>query len=119
MVPVYRPSGTVDLALAESLLVAAGIPYFVHNKYLSGLYPGAQIDVFGAIIMVPEAGWLPAREALAELLNDEQALPQAKPKPSYHPPSLGQLFHKLLAPIFGKPSPVESPQKKTPDVDPF
>jgi len=117
MVPVYRPDNPVDLALAESLLAAENIPYFVHNRYFSGLYSSAQIDNFiGATIMVPEAGLSQAREALADLLTDEQSPPsQQQPKSSCHPPSLGQLFRKLLAFVFGKPSPAESQEKKKAD----
>jgi len=72
MIPVYHPNNSSVLALAESLLGAEGIPYFVHNKHFGGLYPGVQLDLYNArTVMVPEADWLHAREALAPLLAAE------------------------------------------------
>ena len=73
MTPIYRPENPADLALAESILLAEGIPYFVHNRHFGGLYPGVSIGLFNVVtVMVPEAELLRAHEALAELLTTEE-----------------------------------------------
>ncbi|MDR2711279.1 MAG: DUF2007 domain-containing protein [Burkholderiales bacterium] len=100
MIPIYRPDNPVDLALAENLLMAEGIPYFVHNKHYGGLYPGVQIELLNArTVMVPEAFVLRAYEVLAALTTDEQELPPPPPSsPEDSRPrfSLGQMLHKLF-----------------------
>jgi hypothetical protein len=100
MIPIYRPDNPVDLALAESLLIAEDIPYFVHNKHFGGLYPGVQIELLNArTVMVPEAAALRAREVLAVLLTVEQEPPPVSPRPRL---SLGQIFRMLFeAVVFG------------------
>ena len=77
MVPIYKPENGVELALAESLLEAHGIPYFVHNGGFGGLYPGMQIDLYNVrTIMVPEAAAEDARDLLTHFLNgDDEAAP--------------------------------------------
>ncbi|MDR0770521.1 MAG: DUF2007 domain-containing protein [Burkholderiales bacterium] len=94
MIPIHRPDHPVDLALAESLLIAEGIPYFVHNKHFGGLYPGVQIELLNArTVMVPEAEALRAREVLADLLTAEPEPPPTSPRPRF---SLGQIFRMLF-----------------------
>ena len=76
MIPIYRPENGVELALAQSVLDAHAIPYFVHNGGFGGLYPGMQIDLYNVrTIMVPEAAEETAREVLAHFLDghDEPA----------------------------------------------
>jgi hypothetical protein len=69
MIRIYKPEDNVQLALAESILAAHGIPYFVHNRGFGGLYPGPQIDHYNdRTIMVPPSAAEVAREVLAELL---------------------------------------------------
>jgi hypothetical protein len=81
MIPICRPDNPADLALAESLLTAEGIPYFVHNRYFGGLFPYVQIRLLNNItVMTSEADALRAREALADLLQaSEPESPQAAP----------------------------------------
>ncbi|MDR2017135.1 MAG: DUF2007 domain-containing protein [Burkholderiales bacterium] len=94
MIPIYRPDNPVDLALAESLLMAEGVFYFVHNKDFGGLYPGAQIELFNVrTVMVPEEDVLRAREVLADLLTAEQEPPSVSPRPRF---SIGQVFRMLF-----------------------
>jgi hypothetical protein len=70
MIPLYRPGNPADLALAESLLIASDIPYFVHNHHFSGLYPGVQVELYNVCtIMVPEVAASEAHEVLQDLGN--------------------------------------------------
>jgi hypothetical protein len=40
--------------MAESLLMANDIPYYVHNQGYGGLYPGMQLDLLNVrTVMVP------------------------------------------------------------------
>lgn len=77
MVPIYQPESAVDLAIAESLLEARGIPFFVHNAGFGGLYPGPQIDLYNVrTIMVPPFAVNAAREILAQYLSHPPAVPR-------------------------------------------
>ena len=70
LVPVFRPEDGVELALAQSVLEAHGIPYFVHNGGFGGLYPGMQIDLYNVrTIMVPETAAEAAHDLLAHFLE--------------------------------------------------
>ena len=70
MVPVYRPENGVELALAESVLQAHGISYFVHNRGFGSLYPGMQIDLYNVrTIMAPAAAEEVARDVLTHFLD--------------------------------------------------
>ncbi|MDR2173090.1 MAG: DUF2007 domain-containing protein [Burkholderiales bacterium] len=94
MVPIYRPDNPIDLALAESLLIAEGIPYFVHNRHFGGLFPGVQIGLLNTrTVMVSEAEVLRARDVLADLLTVEQ-----EPLPTSPAPRLSwrQIFRMLF-----------------------
>jgi hypothetical protein len=69
MVPVFRPQNGVELAIAESVLCAHEIPYFVHNNGFGALYPGMQIDLYNQrTIMVPASAFDDARELLHQFL---------------------------------------------------
>jgi len=109
MVPVYRPDNPVDLALAESLLAAENIPYFVHNNHFGSLYPGVQIELFNVrTIMVADEDVFRSRKALADLLAPdlEPALPL----------SPGQIFRMLFEAIaFGWFFPAKRRKKEKPD----
>ena len=75
MTPVYHPESAIELAIAESLLEAHQIPYFVHNRGVAGLYPGIQLDLINArTILVPisAADW--AKDVLSEYLSDPSGL---------------------------------------------
>lgn len=75
MTPVYHPESAIELAIAESLLEAHGIPYFVHNRGYGGLYPGIQVDLINrrTILVPPSAGdW--AKDVLSEYLSDSSGL---------------------------------------------
>ncbi|MCL2309977.1 MAG: DUF2007 domain-containing protein [Proteobacteria bacterium] len=70
MIPIYQTDNPVDFALAESLLTSNGIPYFVHNRYFGGLYPGATIGLLNAqMIMVAEECAAEAEKILADFLR--------------------------------------------------
>jgi hypothetical protein len=72
MTPIYHPDNPVDLALAESLLNACDIPYFVHNRHFGSLYPGVQIDLLTTqTIMVADECAAEAKEILADLLKEK------------------------------------------------
>ena len=45
MISVYKPQTLIQLTMAESLLMANDIPYYVHNQGYGGLYPGMQLDL--------------------------------------------------------------------------
>jgi len=92
MIPIYQPDTAGDLALAESLLIAEGIPYFVHNRNFGGLYPGVQIGLPNVKIglynvstfMVREEDAARARDVLATLLTSvQEAPPVSRPRPSF------------------------------------
>jgi len=81
MLPVFRPTSLADLVVAESILAAEDIPYFVHNRHFGGLKPGVQIELYNVMtVMVPEAELLSAREALAVLSTPELESPRPSPK---------------------------------------
>ena len=83
MIPIYRPDNPADLALAESLLIAEGIPYFVHNNHFGGLYPGAQIDLYNnRTLMVSEADLFRASEVLEGLTTVPEPL-RPSPKQTF------------------------------------
>jgi hypothetical protein len=46
MALIYIPDGAWELALVICLLDAYSIPWFVHNHYFGGLYPGCQFDLY-------------------------------------------------------------------------
>lgn len=65
MISVFRPENPADLALAESMLTSNNIPCFVHNRHVSGLFPGIQIESYtDCSIMVPEEAASEAIELL-------------------------------------------------------
>ncbi len=71
MISVYRPETPTELALAESILEANGIPYFVHNAGLGSLYPGMQLHLLNTrTIMVPPSVAELAKEVLGHYLSD-------------------------------------------------
>jgi len=75
MVAVYRPQTLIELAVAESVLKANGIPYFVHDAGFGGLYPGIQLDLINVrTIMVPPSAVDLAREVLAHYVAEEPGL---------------------------------------------
>ncbi|MCL2297054.1 MAG: DUF2007 domain-containing protein [Proteobacteria bacterium] len=116
MIPIYRPDNPVDLALAESLLTAEDIPYFVHNKHLGGLFPGVQIELLNArTVMVPETEASRAREVLADLMTVEQEPPPTSPRPRL---SLGQIFRMLFeVVVFGWFFPAKRRRKDNDDTN--
>lgn len=66
LVKVAFPESPIELAMAESLLEANDIPYFVHNAGFGGLYPGVQIELYNRMsIMVPA----PVAEKAIEVLS--------------------------------------------------
>ena len=80
VIPIYRPENGVELALAQSVLEAHSIPYFVHNGGFGGLYPGMQIDLYNVrTIMVPEGAAETAREVLAHFLDGHNEPAAADP----------------------------------------
>ncbi len=70
MVCVCILSEVGDIALAESLLRAADIPYFVHGRQASQLF-GRFVPVMSARIMVPPDRADEARELLADIAGRE------------------------------------------------
>lgn len=71
MIPIYQPENSIKLALAESVLEAYGVPYFVHNGGFGSLYPGPQIELYNVrTIMVPEEAVDIARELLAKFIEE-------------------------------------------------
>ncbi len=83
MIAVFKPQTLIQLAIAESLLEANGIPYYVHNRGYGGLYPGMQLDLLNVrTIMVPPSAAEAASELLAHYLADEPGLrPNAERSP--------------------------------------
>ena len=75
MISVYKPQTLIQLTMAESLLMANDIPYYVHNQGYGGLYPGMQLDLLNVrTVMVPPSAVEAAREILAHYLSDEPGL---------------------------------------------
>ena len=65
----------MELAIAQSLLEAHGIPYFVHNRGFGRLYPGIQVDLLDRrTILVPPAAADRAKDVLSEYLSDASGL---------------------------------------------
>ncbi|MDR0563616.1 MAG: DUF2007 domain-containing protein [Azoarcus sp.] len=72
MVCVYKPDGPAQLALVESILIANGVPYFVHGRHMSGFFPGIQIGSYNVCtVMVPLEAAEDAAEILREAFNAE------------------------------------------------
>jgi hypothetical protein len=75
LTPVYRPETGIELAVAQSVLEANGIPYFVHNAGFASLYPGLQLDLLNVrTIMVPTSASEAAVEVLSEYLPRSSGL---------------------------------------------
>ncbi|HZM33795.1 MAG TPA: DUF2007 domain-containing protein [Burkholderiales bacterium] len=85
MIAVYRPQTLIELAVAESLLEANGIPYFVHNGGFGSLYPGIQVELYNArTIMVPPSAAADAKDLLAHYLSDTPALVHNRERSIWH-----------------------------------
>jgi hypothetical protein len=85
VIAVYRPQTLIELAVAESLLEANGIPYFVHNRGFGSLYPGIQIELYNArAIMVPPSAAEEARDILAHFLSDAPGLVHNRERSIWH-----------------------------------
>jgi hypothetical protein len=83
--PVHRPQTLIELAVAESVLEANGIPYFVHNGGFGSLYPGIQLDLFNVrTILVPPSAADAAREVLEHYLGDEPGLKANRERSLWH-----------------------------------
>ena len=83
--PVYHPETAIELAIAESLLEAHQIPYFVHNRGFAGLYPGIQLNLLNArTILVPPSVSELAKEVLAEYLADTSGVRQNRERSLWH-----------------------------------
>ena len=85
MTPVYRPESAIELAIAESLLEAHEIPYFVHNRGFAGLYPGIQLHLLNArTILVPSEASDMAKDVLAQFLADTSSVRQNRERSVWH-----------------------------------
>jgi len=85
VIAVYKPQTLIELAVAESVLEANGIPYFVHNAGFGGLYPGMQLDLLNVrTIMVPPSAADDAKEVLAHYLADEPGLRANRERSFWH-----------------------------------
>jgi len=82
---VYKPQTLIELAVAESLLEAHAIPYYVHNRGYGGLHPGMQIDLLNVqTIMVPPSIADEAREMLRYYRSDEPGLAANRERSLWH-----------------------------------
>jgi hypothetical protein len=69
MIPIFIPQGQADLSVVLCLLDAYGYPYFVHNHYFGGLYPGPQVDLYNMRrVFVPNEMAADARQLLDDFL---------------------------------------------------
>lgn len=85
MIAVYKPQTFIELAVAESLLEANGIPYFVHNKGYASLYPGIQLDLLNVrTILVPPSVAEAAKDVLSHYLSDEPGLRPNRERSFWH-----------------------------------
>jgi len=85
VIAVYKPQTLIQLAVAESLLEANGIPYFVHNAGFGGLYPGIQIDLINVrTIMVPPSAADAAKELLAHYIAEDPGLKANRERLFWH-----------------------------------
>ena len=85
MISVYKPQTLIELAIAESVLEANNIPYYVHNRGYGGLYPGIQLDLLNVrTIMVPPSAADAAREVLSHYLKDEPGLVTNRERSVWH-----------------------------------
>jgi hypothetical protein len=83
--PVYKPQTLIELAMAESVLEANQIPYYVHNRGYGSLYPGMQLDLLNVqTILVPPSAAESARELLAHYLEDEPGLRHNRERSVWH-----------------------------------
>jgi hypothetical protein len=65
---IASPEAEADLVVILSLLEAHGIPYFVHNSGLSGLFPILEIYAFNnRRVMVPTSCVAEAMDAISVL----------------------------------------------------
>ena len=68
LVRVASPETETEIVLISARLEAAGIPHFVHNAGIGGLYPGLQIGAYNTrSIMVPLSAAEEASRLIAEL----------------------------------------------------
>ena len=67
MIPIYSPRDEMELINLRSILLAAEIPFFVHNDHFGSMQIGLRIDLFNAkAIYVPQA----TAESARELIDD-------------------------------------------------
>ena len=85
VIGVYKPQTLIELAIAESVLEANDIPYYVHNRGYGSLYPGIQLDLLNVrTIMVPPSAAEAAREILAHYLSDAPGLSTNRERSLWH-----------------------------------
>lgn len=78
LVPFMAPVTSAELAIVESLLIAQGIPYFIHNRYFGSLKVGPDIQLLNRrTVFVPES----RIEECQELLSVEG--PEQAPQDLY------------------------------------
>lgn len=78
LVALYSPLGGGELALVQSILENAEIPFYVRNHFFGSLHPGPDIELFNRrTVMVPEDR---AGEAV-ELIGDYLQVTSESPLP--------------------------------------
>jgi hypothetical protein len=77
MVVIYIPDRPWKLALVICLLEAYGVPHFVHNFYLGGLFPACpEIDIYNLRrVYVPAEMGPYARQLLEDFFPSLEATP--------------------------------------------
>ena len=69
VVPIFTPRTPSDLAVVLCLLHAYGFPYFVHDYYFGGLYPGAVFALYNLRrVLVPTEMASEARQLVDDFL---------------------------------------------------
>jgi hypothetical protein len=85
VITVYKPQTLIELAIAESVLEANDIPYYVHNAGFGGLYPGMQLELLNVRrIMVPPSAVDAAKEVLAFYVADDPGISFNRERSFWH-----------------------------------
>jgi len=77
VIKLYSPRNEGEAALVESILSAAGIPFFVHNEFFGAMRVGPQIDLLNMkTFMVSEESGQEAQELIADYLQTTRPAPR-------------------------------------------
>lgn len=97
MIKIFSPDNEIELALLRGLLDGSQIPYFVHNDHFGTMRTGPRIKLLNQkTIMVPPAFEQPARQVLADFLENMKAAEEPEKQTYSWADKVRMVFETLL-----------------------